>query len=80
MIINQVVRISDNAFHYYWSRGVDIISKECERVGYLLAWEMSIITYRTYTWKAVQGYRIQGDPALWIRIDVSPVPAQMTEK
>lgn len=73
MIINTVIRISDDSFYYYSSRGVDIVSRECSRIGYPLAREMSTITYKAHTWKATHGYRIQGDSALWVRVDVFPI-------
>lgn len=70
MEINQVIRISDQSL---LSKGTDIISRECARVAYPLVWEISLITYRAHTWKATHGYRIQGDPAIWVRIDVYPL-------
>lgn len=66
----QIVCIPDDVFYYYSDKGIDIVAQECGRVGYQLAWELSTITYKAHTWKAVHGYRIQGVPALWIRIDV----------
>lgn len=71
--MTEIVRIADNVWYYYWQKGVDIVSQECSRIGYPLAWEMSTITYKAHVWKAVHGYRIQGDEALWIRIDILPI-------
>lgn len=71
--MHTIIRIPDDSFYYYSDRGVDIVFQECARAGYPLAWEMSTITYKAHTWKATHGYRIQGDSALWIRVDVSPV-------